>query len=298
MYFRGIVVMFRNIVVLNFILIFSVQSTNAQLRDYLTRYVEDESAPGARAAMGILAAGYGKALAREVFDFPLNTWENRLTSLGIAALSYQIISYDTYEGLRINPFKFNKEWTGYWEGYAIGEGLDLFLGFVNQYDVAKFIIASTTAILMSIVIVKGEASGGFRMADDGPFSIDNLFKNRHSWWVHFAASGGLYWAISNHTATEESALLHTLPVIWLWEVKDGYLPWEEYGWIGGDGFSWRDGVAGSIAVVGSYAIDKWVFPFIKNNLLPKNSLISNHINYALYPDIKGGNIRLDINVRF
>jgi hypothetical protein len=290
--------MFRTIVFSIFILLFSFQPSTAQLKDYLTRYVEDESAPGARAAMGILAAGYGKALADEVFDFPLNTWQNRLTSIGIAAVSYQIIYYDTYEGLQINPFKFNKEWSGYWEGYAIGEGLDIFLGFVNRYDSAKFIIASTAAILMSIVIVKGQASGGFRMADDGPFSIDNLFKNRHSWWVHFAASGGLYWAISNHTATEESALFHTLPVIWLWEVKDGFLRWEEYGWIGGDGFSWRDGVAGSIAAVGSYAIDKWVYPFIKNNLLPKNDLISNQLNLTVLPDFNGQKLKIDINLRF
>ena len=290
--------MLKIIVVINILFLLTVQSSNAQLRNYLTRYVEDESAPGARAAMGLLAAGYGKALADEVFGFPLNTWQNRLTSIGIAAVSYQIISYDTYKGLQFNPFKFNKEWTGYWEGYAIGEGLDLFLGFVNRYDSAKFIIASTTAILMSIVIVKGQASGGFRMADDGPFTIDNLFNNRHSWWVHFAASGGLYWAISNHTATEESALLHTLPVIWLWEVKDGFLPWEEYGWIGGDGFSWRDGVAGSIAAVSSYAIDKWVFPFIKNNLLPKNDPISNQITCSVYPDFHKKNVRLDINIRF
>jgi hypothetical protein len=290
--------MSKLIVILIILLSCSTQSAKAQLSDYLTRYVEDESAPGARAAMGIFAAGYGKALAAEVFEFPMNTWQNRLTSIGIAALGYQIISYDTYDGLQVKPFKFNKQWTGYWEGYAIGEGLDLFLGFVNRYDAAKFIIASTATILMGIVIAKGEASGGFRVADDGPFSIENLFKNRHSWWVHFAASGGLYWAISNHTATEESALLYTLPVIWLWEVKDGYLKWEVHGWIGGDGFSWRDGVAGSIAAVGSYAIDKWVFPFIKNEVLPKNDLMSTKLNYSVYPDIYQKEIRIYIRYRF
>jgi len=290
--------MLRTIYIIHILFIMIAPQTNAQSNNELSKYVEDESAPGARAAMGILAAGYGKALADEVFGFPLNTWQNRLTSIGIAAVSYQIVSYDTYDGLQINPFKFNKVWTGYWEGYAIGEGLDLFLGFVKRYDSAKFIIASTTAILMSIVIVKGQASGGFRMADDGPFTIDNLFSNRHSWWVHFAASGGLYWSISNHTATEESALLHTLPVIWLWEVKDGFLSWEEYGWIGGDGFSWRDGMAGSIATVGSFAIDKWLFPFIKNNLLSKNNPGNNQITFAIYPDIFRERLNFNINLRF
>jgi hypothetical protein len=284
-----------NLIVL---LLFMVQPSSAQLQDYIRKYVEDESAPGARAAMGLLAAGYGKALADEVFDLPLNTWQNRLTSIGIAALSYQIISYDTYQGLQINPFKFNKEWTGYWEGYVLGEGLDLFLGFVNRYDSAKFIIASTVTILMSIVVVKGQQTGGFRMADDGPFSFDNVIKNRHSWWVHFAASGGLYWAISNHTVTEESALYHTLPVIWLWEVKDGFLPWEKYGWIGGDGFSWRDGVAGSIAAVGSYAIDKWVYPFIRDNMLPKTGANTPFLEVKFAPDLYRDEFALNLEIRF
>jgi len=288
----------RTIIIIYIFLLLAIQSSNAQLQNYVSKYVENESAPGARAAMGILAAGYGKALAEEVFGYPMNTWQNRLSSLGIAAISYQIISYDTYGGLQINPFKFNKEWTGYWEGYAIGEGLDLFLGFVSRYDAAKFVIASTATILMSIVIVKGESSGGFRMADDGPFSIDKLFKNRHSWWVHFAASGGLYWAIANHTESEESALLHTIPVIWLWEIKDGYLPWEKYGWIGGDGFSWRDGMAGSIAAVGSYAIDKWVFPFIKNNILPKDYSLLDQITCTLYQNMYRKTLHMNINLRF
>jgi len=243
---------------------------HAQLSAVLDDYLTNEKAPGARAAMGIFAAGYGKALAEAVFDFQMNTWQNRLTSIGFAALSYQILSYDTQNGLQIDPFTFRKEWKGYWEGYALGEGMDLFLGFVARYDAAKFIIASTLAIGMSIVIVEGQASAGFRMADDGPFTFERLITNRHSWWEHFAASGGLYWAISNHTESSESALLHTLPLIWLWEVKDGYLPWEEYGWFGGDGFSWRDGMAGSIAAVGSYAFDKWALPFLRTHIFSSN----------------------------
>jgi hypothetical protein len=245
-----------------------------QSTDVVNDYLTDEQAPGARAAMGIFSAGYGKALSEAVFDFQMDTWQNRLTSIGFAALGYQIVSYDTQAGLQFQPFKFNKEWKGFWEGYAIGEGLDLFLGFVQRYDAAKFIVASSLAIVMGIVVVEGQAADGFRMADDGPFTVGNLFTNRHSWWEHFAASGGLYWAISNHTESRESALLHTLPLIWLWEVKDGFLPWEEYGWIGGDGFSWRDGMAGSLAVMGSYAFDKWALPFLANKIF-KTKMVNN-----------------------
>ncbi len=272
------------LVKISLIVIVMMQPVNGQLSDYLKSYVTDEQAPGARAAMGIFAAGYGKALAESTFDFPMNTWQNRLTSVGIAALSYQIMSYDTKSGLQLDPFNFNKEWKGYWEGYAIGEGIDLFLGYVARYDAAKFIIGSTVAILMGIVIVEGQSTGGFRWAKDGPFGFEEMFRNRHSWWVHFAASGGLYWAISNHTESQESALIHSLPVIWLWEIKDGFLPWEEYGWIGGDGFSWRDGLTGSIAVVGSYGFDKWALPYLRTNIFKKNDIYLVSLLPEISPD--------------
>ncbi len=34
----------------------------------------------------------------------------------------------------------------------------------------------------------------------------------------------------------------------LWEVKDGYLRWEIYGWWGGEGFSWKDLIADSVGI--------------------------------------------------
>ena len=159
--------MWSKTIICTLLVLFLTSNSSAQLSKYLQSYVTDEQAPGARAAMGMFAAGYGKALAESMFDFPMNTWQNRLTSVGIAALSYQIVSYDSKDGLQFDPFKFNKEWKGYWEGYAIGEGLDVFLGFVARYESAQFIIGSTVVILMSIVVVEGQASGGFRWADDG-----------------------------------------------------------------------------------------------------------------------------------
>ncbi len=211
-------------------------------------YLKDESAPGSRAAMGVFASGYGKALAGELFGFERNTWQNRLSAIGLAATGYQLFSYDALDGVEFKPFKFNKRWKGYWEGYLTGEGLDLFLGFVRRYNGAKFIVSSALMISTGIVIAEGEGGDGWRKAEDGPLTVRNLFKNRHSYWVHFAGSGGLYWALSHHTATPEQALLYTTGLLWLWEVKDAYLPWEDYGFIGGDGFSWRDGLAGSIVL--------------------------------------------------
>lgn len=290
--------MIRTILLISVVVHIFLHTVQAQSSEKVSDYFVNQSASGARAAMGIFAAGYGKALAEELFKFELNSWQNRLSSIGLAALGYQILSYDTQTGVELKPFKFNKEWYGYWQGYLAGEGLDLFLGFVRKYEGAKFIVAGTAIIAMGFVIAEGESSNGWRMADDGPLTIKNLFTNRHSYWVHFAGSGGLYWAISNHTATKEQALLYTSLLIWLWEVKDGYLRWEDYGFIGGDGFSWRDGVAGSIAAVGSYAFDKWMLPFIKRNIFVVNENAKNAPYLSLYPDLNYNQMKIDLKIVF
>ena len=232
----------------------------------------NESASGARAAMGIFANGYSRALFREFFGFEDYTWQATLGSAALAAAGYQILSYNTLTGLEFKPFKLNKEWYGYWQGYLAGEGLNWFLYGVESSKAAQVIIWSTIGTATATVVIIGATKYGFRMADDGPFTLDNLFTNRHSYWVHFAGAGGLYWAISNHTNSRERALLYTTGLIWLWEVKDGFIPWEEAGFIGGDGFSWRDGTAGTIAAAGSYAIDKWVLPWIRTHIFRKTSL--------------------------
>ena len=35
----------------------------------------------------------------------------------------------------------------------------------------------------------------------------------------------------------------------LWEIKDGYMHCEVYGWWGGEGFSWKDLIADSIGII-------------------------------------------------
>ena len=280
------------------IIFFNSVSVEAQTGINSHDYLKNESAPGARASMGIFAAGYGKALAEELFDFKLNSWQNKVNSIGMAALGYQILSYNTMTGLELNPLKFNKEWKGYWEGYLAGEGIDLLLAFIEKYDAAKFTVASTIVIAMAIVLSKSKSSGGWRTADDGPLTIGNLFTNRYSYWIHFAGSGGLYWAISNHTSSQELALLYSSSLIWLWEVKDGYYKWEDHGLIGGDGFSWRDGVAGSVAAVGSYFIDKWIFPYIKSNIFSFDNVYNYKTSLAVYPDPIHKELLMDVTIRF
>ena len=57
---------------------------------------------------------------------------------------------------------------------------------------------------------------------------------------------------------------------WLWssfaallnEVKDALMPWERFGWIGGDGFSWRDFVASVGGILLCWAAEMAVRVFL------------------------------------
>ena len=58
--------------------------------------------------------------------------------------------------------------------------------------------------------------------------------------------GGAVWVLLLGALWEPwHAFISGLLFWWLWEVKDAFLPWEKAGWFGGDGFSWRDGLASS-----------------------------------------------------
>jgi len=265
-------------------LIYSADMTAQGTPDIL----RSESAPGARAAMGLFAHASSRALLNELFLITRYSWEESLGSLMLAAASYQILSYHTTGGIELKPFKLNKEWSGYWTGYLAGEGLDWFLYAVESSEEAQLIIASSLILATSVVVISGETHKGFRKADDGPLTFKNLLTNRDSYWIHFAGSGGLYWAISNHSPSAERSLLFTTGLIWLWEVKDAYIRWEDAGYIGGDGFSWRDGTAGTISAGGSYVFDKWLLPWIRKHLIKHSSmsLLANRdyvqLNYRFY----------------
>jgi len=281
---RGMIFRMRQITITVMVLIFGSQILWAQDTPDI---LQNESAPGARAAMGLFANGYSRALLNELFLVERYSWEEALGSAALAAAGYQILSYNTATGLELKPFKLNKEWYGYWQGYLAGEGLNWFLYWAQSSREVQLIIWSTVGLATATVVIIGASKYGFRMADDGPLTLENLFTNRHSYWIHFAGSGGLYWAISNHSNSAERSLLYTTGLIWLWELKDGYIPWEEAGFIGGDGFSWRDGTAGTIAALGSYGLDKWVLPWIRTHIIKTGSL-----SMSVNRDYAGLNFRL------
>ncbi|MFQ5633329.1 MAG: hypothetical protein ACE5I1_31575 [bacterium] len=228
--------------------------------------------------MGLFANGYNKALAADAFGLRPNTFSNRAASAMLAAASYQLLSFDANAGLTIKPLKFNKQWYGYWQGYFTSEGMDIFLSLLKKYNGMKFLFGSTLAAASGVMIIEGEARQTWRYAQDGPLTLKQLLTNRNSYWIHFVGSGGLYWAISRHTKSKELALAYTTFLIWMWEVKDGYIWWEDVGFLGGDGFSWADGWAGTIAAMGSYAVSKFILPDLKrskNHSLDKSRSVEN-----------------------
>lgn len=219
------------------------------------RYL-DENAAGARGAMGLLAHGYARAIVEKAGGYRLALLPRKLLSGAISALSYQIVSFESERGIAVQPLRFRKSWRGFWEGYLGAEGIEVFFYLLKRYDSMKFAFGSTFAMAMGIMVIEGEGRQTWRYANDGPLTWRSLLLNENAYWIHFAGSGGLYWAISRNVRSKELALLYTMALIWLWEVKDGYLWWEDVGFWGGEGFSWADGWAGTIAAVGSYGLSK------------------------------------------
>ena len=49
-------------------------------------------------------------------------------------------------------------------------------------------------------------------------------------------------------------------IAWSWEVKDGYIPYEKFPWLGGDGFDYKDGLMTSLGGALIYvASEYWIF---------------------------------------
>ena len=75
--------------------------------------------------------------------------------------------------------------------------------------------------------------GKWRMSSDTyDFTIDKQ--------AHFVACWGLYYFFVHFYVTEWLASILVLLIGLLKEIKDAIIPWEEYGFIGGDGFSYWD----------------------------------------------------------
>ena len=94
------------------------------------------------------------------------------------------------------------------------------------------------AVMACIVNVQAQE---FRFAQDRPFTSDKL--------AHATGSGLLYLGLLRATQNNQLSVMITVAGGVLWEVKDGFVRWEDYGWWGGDGFSLLDIVADLSGIV-------------------------------------------------
>ena len=102
--------------------------------------------------------------------------------------------------------------------------------------------------------------------------------------VHGVGSFGLYYLFTNKGMTKGEAVN---TVIWLGLFKEGidaFVPWEQYGSYGGDGFSKNDVIYNTIGVGSAYLIDRlWGNKGIESKstyieIYPRNIRISISLN--------------------
>jgi len=102
--------------------------------------------------------------------------------------------------------------------------------------------------------------------------------------VHAVGSFGLYYLFTSKGMTKGNAIN---TVMWLGLFKEGidaFVPWEQYGSYGGDGFSKNDVVYNTIGVGSAYLIDRlWENKGDKN----KSAYIEiypRHVRFSIYLD--------------
>lgn len=89
----------------------------------------------------------------------------------------------------------------------------------------------------------GASYGTFRLAHDSWGKHMVLFgsESHYAWTDHSLGSFGLYQYFRyNRKNSKWKAFERTLALGILWEIKDGFVPYEKYGKIGGEGFSKKD----------------------------------------------------------
>ena len=133
-----------------------------------------------------------------------------------------------------------------------------------------------TILLTTISLSFAEESelGKWRWAEDTLEPTDDK-------QVHSVGSFGLYYLFTSKGMTQKNAVN---TVIWFGLFKEGIdalVPWEQYGFYGGDGFSRNDVIYNLIGVGSAYLIDRlW-----ENNNETKTTyaeIYPRHIRFSIY----------------
>lgn len=117
-------------------------------------------------------------------------------------------------------------------------------------------------LIILLVFVSFPVFAQFRIADDHWDSKQGTVL-KHDKLEHFAVSSGL--TIGLQILDKKNGWKYALLSGFLWEIKDGLMPYEKYGEFGGEGFSSKDLIADAVGVFIGYWIykfGKWFFKLI------------------------------------
>jgi len=111
-----------------------------------------------------------------------------------------------------------------------------------------FWITLITLILVFGLLIcqKAEAGEGSMWSNDTFFRPDGTIQADKL--QHFAGNAGLYVGLRVLGGGKRQSAVAVAVISVLWEIKDAIIPYEVYGFWGGDGFSWRDLVAGWVGL--------------------------------------------------
>ena len=113
-------------------------------------------------------------------------------------------------------------------------------------------------VLMVLTIGYSQELGQWRWADD-------TAELSHDKEAHFVGSFGLYYLFRHKEFNETQSILYSFALGLIKETSDALVPWEQYGAIGGDGFSKYDLYYNITGISVAYVIDKLWKPKEKNN---------------------------------
>ena len=120
-------------------------------------------------------------------------------------------------------------------------------------------IKKTLILLLLILLVNNIAQ-----AVDQGWRHSYLAKNNKSFfaqdkWLawdkfeHFLAGFGGAYLLKRFQMKDNEIMITIVTTETFWEIKDYFMDWKKYGWIGGDKFSWKDLIA-TVAGGGFYLL--------------------------------------------
>jgi uncharacterized protein YfiM (DUF2279 family) len=117
--------------------------------------------------------------------------------------------------------------------------------------------------LWVLLVFTATLSAQFRMLDweQDKWNSTNGHFSKYDKVEHCIGSAGLTFSLI-HLIGEKKGVNYSLLAGFLWEVKDGFVSWEKYGELGGEGFSSKDFLADILGVFigwSFYKLYQWIF---------------------------------------